>query len=456
MLATVTAFAAPRFRRLLLGAALLALAGVGTLFLATRSEPPRVSNSPLRHDVYVWQRRHTEALAEAVQARAARFGATVVLAAEVSWKKAPHLPPPPGAKPEHTTPQPPIPVVTRVAIDWESLQTVSKVGLALRINAYPGPFTADDPTTRLLTALAYDLVREARDHGVAPVEFQIDFDAATEKLDGYREWLRVLRPAVAPVPLVFTALPTWLGSSKFAKLARAADSYVLQVHSLQRPARPDSPILLCNPVAARAAIERAGRIGRPFRVALPTYGYTYAFDAKGNFAGLSAEGTAPAWQGQPGYVVRELSAEPVSLAGLVASLRADRPAAMTGLIWYRLPVAGDRLNWSWPMLTAVMQGNAPEARLVATPRRNDRGLIEFTLTNAGDGDFSGPVKLTARWQTARRIAADGIGGFTIAGDGAQAMRLTSPALRLPAGETQVIGWLRLSTSSSAPNVAIDL
>lgn len=447
------ASAAPRFRLLLLGAALLGLAGTGAL-LAMRTDPPRVSKSSLRHDVYVWQRQHTAGVAEAVRAHAADFGITVVLAVEITWKKAPPLPPLPGGKREHASPRPPIPVVTRVAIDWAALKHAPRVGLALRINAYPGPFTRDDLTTRLFAALAHDLLREARHNGIAPGEFHIDFDATTEKLDGYREWLAVLRPAVAPVPLVFTALPAWLSSPKFPKLARAADSYVLQVHAQQRPGWPDGPTMVCNPVAARTAIEQAGRIGRPFRVALPTYAYAFAFDPSGNFAGLSAEGPAEAWLKAPGLTVRHVSAEPVTLAGLVTGLTTDRPAALTGVIWHRLPIAGDRMNWSWPTLAAVMSGQATASRLTAAPHRGDGGRIEFRLTNAGNGDFSGSVALTAHWPAGRRIATEIGDGFVLSSTNARSLRLTAPTLRLAAGESCVVGWVRLSTAVS-PVVAVE-
>ena len=67
-------------------------------------------------------------------------------------------------------------------------------------------------------------------------ELQIDFDAAESKLAGYREWLVALRSRVGTTRLVFTALPAWLRHEEFRALAQAADGFVLQVHSLERPA----------------------------------------------------------------------------------------------------------------------------------------------------------------------------------------------------------------------------
>lgn len=415
-------------------------------FAACERPPARVADTPLPREVYVWQRTHHPAVASALRAHAAEFATVVVLAAEVS-----------GGQPTPSTPAR-APQITRVSLDWSALAVAPRLGLALRLNAHSGPFARDDTTTRALVSLARELLAEAAAHHLRIAELHIDFDAATAKLPGYREWLLALRTAVAPVPLTFTALPTWLNSPDFPALARTADHYVLQVHSVDRPSRADTPATLCDPVAARAAIERAARLGVPFRVALPTYGYTLAFDrATGRFAALSAEGPAPVWRDDPAYLVRELSAEPSALAALVRSLHADRPAALTGVIWYRLPVDGDRLNWSWPTLAAVAAGRTPAPHLVVESHSTDSGLAEISLVNRGDGDFAGPVRVAASWRDAHRLGADALGHFAITAETARSLRLTAPALRLAAGQRRPAGWLRLSPpDSTAAHVHVTL
>ena len=57
-----------------------------------------------------------------------------------------------------------------------------------------------------------------------------------------------------------------------------------------------------------------------------------------------------------------VAADPDALARLVRGWMVDRPAALTGIIWYRLPVAGDTRNWSWPTLARVSAGEAPRTR----------------------------------------------------------------------------------------------
>lgn len=404
---------------------------------AACERPPARSTAPLAHDVYVWQRAHTAPVADALRAHGAAFHSVATLAAEVSWKK---------------SAAGPVPGIARVPLDWSALASAPRVGLALRINTHPGPFARDDASARTLVHLARTLLAEAEAQGVRPTELQIDFDAATGKLAGYREWLIALRAAIAPLPLVFTALPAWLRSAEFPALARATDGFVLQVHSLTRPARADAPFALCDSGAALAAIDHAARLGVPFRVALPTYGYTLAFATDGRFAGLSAEGPQPAWRDD--FSLREVRAEPAPLAALVRTLGTEHPAALTGIIWYRLPISGDRLNWSWPTLAAVMAGRAPTPQLVAQPRPDGPGLFALTITNTGDGDFTGPVHLTARWHDAEAAAADALDVFAITTETPRSLRLASPAFRLAAGESRPAGWLRLPPST-APHVSLE-
>ena len=417
--------------------ALLLLALFLPVFSGCERAAPRAT-APLQQDAYVWQRAQTPAVNEAVQTRARAFHSLVVLAAEVSWKKS-------GAQ---LAPQ-----IARVTPDWSAWRAVPRLGLALRINAYPGPFARDDATIGAFTALARAILTEAAAHRVTVAEFQVDFDAATAKLPGYLVWINTLRAAVAPVPLTVTALPAWLRSSDFSALAHTAPNYVLQVHALAHPREADQSVTLCDPDAARAAIARAARLNVPFRVALPTYGYTLTFDSSGHYAGVSAEG--PHAEHSNGAIVHEIRADTAQLSTLVRSLMADRPAALTGLIWYRLPVAGDQLNWAWPTLAAVMNGRTPPPHLRTAVQVREDGSLEFTLFNDGDGDFTGPVRAVARWRNARRTGADALGPFVLVGEDPGSLHLAAPACSLPAGTHRVIGRLRLSDPNSFPEIFLE-
>jgi len=51
--------------------------------------------------------------------------------------------------------------------------------------------------------------------------------------------------------------------SAFQPLIHAADGYVLQVHSLERPKSFDTAFTLCDPGVARGAVAKATQIGMP-------------------------------------------------------------------------------------------------------------------------------------------------------------------------------------------------
>jgi len=212
-----------------------------------------------------------------------------------------------------------------------------------------------------LAGLAREIIASARTAGLQAAELQIDFDCAESRLDGYKTWVQAFKRSVADTPVVITALPSWLNRKAFARLANAADGYVLQVHSLERPTSPDEPIILCDPAKSQKWVARAARIGVDFTVALPTYGYLVAFDESGRFIGLSAEGPSQNWPA--GFIVKRVMADAPALATLVKRWRHDRPAAMKGIIWYRLPVETDQLNWTWTTLSTVIKGVEPKGDL---------------------------------------------------------------------------------------------
>lgn len=403
---------------------MVALVATACTLLYWPKASPRATGV-LPNAVYIWQRAWNTGLEQSIAEHAADFAELLALNAEVSWR--------------HNQPR-----VARVALDYPALlRSGRSVGLALRIGPYPGPFRPNDEQVRRLGDLAASLLNEAAANQLRVAELQIDFDCAESKLDGYRVWVETVRRRAAPVPVTITALPAWLKRPAFRRLLDSADGYVLQVHSLARPRDASAPFSLCDPLEARRAVERAGRLGKPFRVALPTYGYVVAFDSRGRFTGLSAEGPERLWP--EGTQLREVRAEPEAMAKLVAGWRIDRPQALTGVIWYRLPLAGDTLNWSWRTLAAVMEGQIPCTDLRVDARRPQPGLVEIDLVNAGQADHVLPVRVGFNWSKARLVAADGLQGFEWADRGAGEIQFThsqgSP--RLEAGQRLTIGWVRL-------------
>lgn len=421
-----------RRRLALLTAVLVLLLLVLASALWIVREPPGRATGPLPQEAYVWQRSWGPGV-RASLARTSDLSALVVLAAEVDLSTAP-------------------PRVTRAAYDPAALRATGKpAGLAVRIGRFgrraqpAGRFEDDPELTRRLATLARRLVDEARAKGLEVAEFQLDYDCPESRLSDYPILVRAVREALAPRPVTITALPSWLRHRREMKaLLREADGWVLQVHSLEPPRRPDAPIELCDPDAARRAVEDAARFRIPFRVALPTYSYLIAFAPTGDLLGVSAEGPLPSWP--PGVLVRTARSDPGAIAALVRDWTADRPAELSALIWYRLPVDGDRLNWSWPAFRAVRSGRPPHRDLQVRPRSPEPGLVEIDLTNAGEAEAGWPFRVELEWGSGTLLASDGLAGYRIVRTGPRTLyleRQISPwdRLLLP-GDHRTVAWLR--------------
>jgi hypothetical protein len=275
------------------------------------------------------------------------------------------------------------------------------------------------------------------------VELQLDYDCPESKLAVFTGLVRDVKAALAGIPVTITALPSWMGAPGFAGLIAAADGYVLQVHSLERPGAAGEPYSILDPAAARAAVRRANSFDRPFRIALPTYGYVLAYDALGRCIGLSAEGPKRDWPA--GARLRTVRSDPGAVAALVKEWSQSPPREFQGLIWYRLPVEGDRLNWSWPTLAAVMAGRIPAPKLEVQIRYPDPKLAEFDFVNNGDGDASLPLEFTVSCPGARFVAGDALHGYEASETSPSEWRfLRRHEERLAPGGRHMAGWIRLA------------
>jgi hypothetical protein len=379
-------------------------------------------------NAYVWQREWSPRFRQVVLDHGRDFAALDVLVAELSFR---------GAVPSAFYAKP----------DWQALlSTGSRIGIVVRCG--PEPLAPGDSGSRAAAMLAdacQHSISLARGAGIEPVELQLDLDAATSQLSAYRSLLHKLRARFHPLPLVLTVLPDWMRSADFSLLVGEADSYVLQVHSLERPASARQPFKLCDPVLAWSWIREASRLGIPFRVALPTYGYRVAFGPDGKFLGLQAEGPERAWPA--GSAVRTVLADPGSMALLVFNLTASPPSACMGIVWFRMPGEDDRLAWHWVTLGKVMAGEPPKGHLVLEAPASPESLVELSLVNEGSAQI-GASSFRVSWQGAGLVAADAIGGWRLERDGPSAVLLHPPAGDAPPlfpGERIQIGWMRLES-----------
>jgi hypothetical protein len=79
---------------------------------------------------------------------------------------------------------------------------------------------------------------------------------------------------------------------------------------------------------------------KPFYLALPAYGVALLPDAE------AAPIVESEVRVERGGKRQELLADPLQLSQFAVALRADPPAHLAGLIWFRLPLANDRRAWS--------------------------------------------------------------------------------------------------------------
>lgn len=387
---------------------------------------------PLTHEIYIWQQGWTPALRAAVTTARPECAGFVPLAARIAWH---------GATPAITWPD----------VSWAAVAGERRSGAAaIRVEPLPSKLATQPAACDAITATALECIRRAASRGVALTEIQLDFDAAESQLAIYTDWVARLKDAVAPRRVTFTALPCWLSRPTFKALACAGDGYVLQVHAAEKPT-PEAT-WLCDPEQARRWVRQAALAapGVSFRVALPTYTYEFAFAPDNACLGVVAEGENRAWPADSRVVF--LRADPASLARLRDTWNAERPAELTGVLWYRLPIATDVRNWRWPTLRTLIRGGFPQAALAARASLDADGrLCDLILDNTGDADATPPAMITVSWQNSTCTAGDPLSGYGLTTGPASAVfkpRGDAGGIIRP-GQSLALGWLRFTKPVAA-------
>jgi len=378
--------------------------------------------------VYVWQRQWSAAVSKTVLTRGTAFGELDILAAELRFGESSAI---------------------QSDIDWQTLhQTARPIGLVVRIEHYSGSAAASTAATRQVVQSCQSALAHANRSGIAPLELQIDCDCASSQLGAYADLLRIIRTEVAPPRLVITALPDWLRYPGFRSLADLVDGYVLQVHSVERPDGLGS-VTLCDSGRAIGWIKQAIALNRPFRVALPDYGYRMGFDAGGKLVGLEAEGANRVWP--VGVQIRTIMAGPTAVAAVVRYIQSRSDPALTGIAWFRLPIPSDDLVWQWATLEAVRRGESPSASLRLALATAEDGAQDLIVTNNGNGPGV-PAALTLPQQSARPIGWDLIPGWRTAADATGLLQVVpieaAAGEPLQPGESRRIGWIRYADAGA--------
>lgn len=266
--------------------------------------------------------------------------------------------------------------------------------------------------------------------GVPLDGLEIDHDSGSARLADYGDFLLQLREQLPPgLKLSITALPAWLGSPHLPSLLQVVDSSVLQVHAVSDPRRG-----LFDPAQARQWAERWSRVGdKPFYLALPAYGVALLPDTGG---APVVESETPLNRGGER---RELLADPQQLADLGRQLRNQPPAHLAGLIWFRLPLPGDRRAWSLTTLSAVARGDALASQW-RVELSGQAGLRDITLVNVGNLDLPMPARVEL--DVASCDAADGLNGYRLQQSPRHLTFNRQSSARLAAGGRRILGWAR--------------
>lgn len=375
---------------------------------ACQRHPPQ----SLANDAYVWQRQWNPAVAAALSQSADLVREWRVLAAQTDARG----------------------VLQPVAIDRTALAATHRpVVLVVRIDGQLSHWDAD--------ALLVQVVALRGAWKGAPLAgIEIDHDCGTARLPAYADFLARLRRELGSMPLSITALPAWLASGELERVAAQADEVVLQVHAVQSPRAG-----LFDPSLARAWIDRfAARVGKPFRVALPTYGSRVSWDDEGRVVAVESE--APLLAG--GAESSELVAAPADVAKLLAGLRDDPPRGLAGIVWFRLPTAQDSRAWSLPTWRAVMTGAPLQASLTAFFQPGAvAGAVDVVLRNDRDVDVRLPTRVGL---PASCSIADGVNGYALAYQDGRAFLRRERDGWLRAHYKRAVGWARCGDATQQP------
>jgi hypothetical protein len=207
-------------------------------------------------------------------------------------------------------------------------------------------------------------------------EIQLDLDCPERLLGQYADLLKKYRTANPDLAVSITVLPAHLKNRAFRELAELTDYYVLQVHGLEVPADNRSTAKLLNRTVADKAIQQAESLKWPYKIALPCYAYELHFDNQsGTFLGLSAEKSARF----PQSTRWRIAADHQDLIEL--HQQSSQLKYAKGIIWFRLPVAGDRLCLPRAALAEIQAGRAPTNELSCTVQSINQQTVEMELTN---------------------------------------------------------------------------
>ncbi|RBP39608.1 uncharacterized protein DUF3142 [Roseimicrobium gellanilyticum] len=399
-------------------------------------------HAPLTREAYIWQQQWRDPVEAAAATASRELDSLAVLAAVIRFPKG------------SIAPQ-----TQYVEVPWQRLKEHGKpIAVVVRLGTPTPSFDvghAEHETGALRTAI-HATLEMLSTAGLSPSEIQVDFDCPEKKLAAYAQVMRDLRAQWPKEKWSITSLPSWLGAKGFKELVQTTGSYILQVHSLKLPP-PGRAATLCDEQRSLHWAKQADKVGVPFRIALPTYRSEVLYDAGGKLLDVISEDLPQ------DKTIRAASrsvavADPAAMARLVKQWTAEPPEHLTGLIWFRVPVEGDRRNWSMPAFLKVLQGEAPAPKLEPVVELDPSGIWKISIRQTGDGMALWPLQVTVRLASGAVVESTDARPEYAAGTAPNGVtfQLTRDARarvpEMPAGDPLYVGWVR--GGSSKPEVSL--
>ena len=286
-------------------------------------------------------------------------------------------------------------------------------------------------------------------------ELQIDLDCPESKLKSYGEFLKSLKRGLPDTCMLsFTALPCHLKNRDFGDLAKFADYYVLQVHGLEVPKKLSDDVEILNIKTAKIAINNAEKIKRPYLLALPTYAYQLNFDRKTKkFLFLNAEKIPPK---NKKIITKIIFPDFKDLLCLIRKQRKAELSSCKGIIWFRLPVEGDRYNLDMETLQTLQSGKIPKKQITAQWEENENGTLKLIIKNRGILD-TGEVTISILLKNNNGVY-DLFKGFSVSKNSSSVGVLPNSIHSKipPPGKATPVGWFRANNSKNRPKIKITI
>lgn len=345
---STNSYASAKYRSL---SRLIFLGLASCLLLLSACQPSSNDPSPFKEDkakprelsqeVYIWQRQWRDANQSALVESQGTFSGVRILALQAH-------PRPNGAD-----------IWFEVNVNHAWLQADPRPKVAV--------IRLDGQLTRLnnhqVISKISELVKEWQAQGTVIAGIEIDHDSASSKLAAYNAFLRQLKSQIPnTLKLSITALTAWLSSTEFPSLFEHIDELVLQIHSVSDPR-----LGLFDATQGWQWVEQLSRLAKvSYLIALPSYGSAVYSTTSDYRVESEVPLRMPLAETSSQHLTRqELMADPEVLQSFVKKLHTLADPNLRGMIWFRLPLEGDKRMWPLSTLIAVakQQPLAPQVEL---------------------------------------------------------------------------------------------